>query len=141
MKRVIRVLLLLAAVSLAVAACSSGGDDPEPFGTWLVSSFTTAGGASITNSALTVQKDGTYALSYARNGTAGSHAGTFTPTDLPADTVITYTVVSRGPITTAEPPLGSTWTMYYSNLKSDQATFFLDVDGNGTVGPFTATRQ
>lgn len=113
---------------------------PEPsiFETWTNASVTWEIG-TLTDVVMTFNVDGTFAVSY-QSGGANTQTGTFSPTDLPANTTITMTVVtSSGP--NVPPPGGDDWYMRYSNLTHTTVDIEFDGNGDGFESPDTFQKQ
>jgi hypothetical protein len=107
------------------------------FGVWTTPSLS-ADFLVATNAVITLNNGGTFSLTYQTTG-ANTQAGTFSPTTLPADTDITFTVVtSSGPNV---PPPSSTYLIKYSNLGVSTFDWYLDLQADGYQGPFSMTKQ
>jgi hypothetical protein len=90
-----------------------------------------------TNFVMTLDSNGTFTLTYQAGGN-NTQSGTFSPTTLPPQTVITFTVVAdSGPNV---PPLPGSWLLKYDNLTETTVDIYLDLAMDGFQGPFQFTK-
>jgi hypothetical protein len=107
------------------------------FGVWTTPSVT-ADFLVATNAVITLNNDGTFSLAY-QTTAANTQAGTFSPTTLPANTDITFTVVSSsGP---DAPPPATAYLIKYSSLTVSTFDLYMDLQADGYQGPFSMTKQ
>ena len=128
-----RKMILLSAVAALIllqTSCDTS-QSLSIFNTWSSSGITT-GAMYVTNVVLTFNSNGTWSETIQTSGTV-TISGTFSPTTLPPDTNITFTVVaSSDPI---HVPIGMTVLIKYTNLTATTVDVYSD-SGSGFEGPF-----
>jgi hypothetical protein len=132
---------LLSILSLLLIFASSCTTEPEItfVGTWKANSLT-ADGLVMTNCIITLNSNASFLLTYDASG-ANTQSGSFAPTDLPANTSITFSVTASSGL--AAPPPPATWFLRQTNLTA--TTMDIEIDLSPPDGfddpPATFTRQ
>jgi hypothetical protein len=146
MKRISFILSLAVVVGVFTSACQPPGGNASQFGTWSIDAMTLGSGPYwiATNISLTLNTDATYKISFTgSNSLPYWWSGTFTPTNLPPDTLITLAVTANSRDSTngdqyGGPGVGAAVMLKYGNLTTSSMDISFDQLGNGIwYGPFT----